>query len=186
MPKNHYKDAQIALMKCAYPAFEKNLENTTAREQMDFIFETIKSIRNIRQSLNIAPSSIVDIQIYSSDKEEKGIIEQAQDYIKRLAKVGNITKNTTPEVPKASATAVIGNMHLYIPLEGLIDINSEIAKQNKKLEKLNQEKASLNGRLSNEKFVKNAPENVLEQTKERLEEIESQSKSIEALIAQLS
>ena len=68
----------------------------------------------------------------------------------------------------------------------MIDIQSEIAKQNKKLEKLNQEKNSLNSRLNNEKFVQNAPESVLEQTKERLEEIEIQSKAISALIEQLS
>ena len=162
------------------------MQNTKFNNGDHIDFETIKAIRNIRQSLNIAPSSIVDIQTYSNNEEEKEIINQTQDYIKRLAKVGNIQQNTTAAVPKASATAVISNMHLYVPLEGLIDIQSEIAKQNKKLEKLNQEKNSLNSRLNNEKFVQNAPESVLEQTKERLEEIEIQSKAISALIEQLS
>ena len=171
-------------MKSDYPVFKAEFENKEAESQMSFVFEVIKSIRNIRQSLNIVPSLEIAVEVYSEGVETQ-IIEKTQDCIKRMTKVSNIKINSTKEVPNQSATAVVGNMNIFIPLSGLIDIDAEIAKQKKKLEKLKQEENSLNGRLNNKKFVDNAPESVLTQTKERLSEISIQSKAIDELLESL-
>jgi valyl-tRNA synthetase len=171
-------------MKSDYPVFEAKFENKEAESQMSFVFEVIKSVRNIRQSLNIAPSLEIGIEVYSENNETQ-IIDETQNYIKRMTKLSNIKINSTKKVPNQSATAIVGNTNIFVPLAGVIDIDSEILKQNKKLEKLQQEKQSLNGRLSNKKFVDNAPESVLVQTRERLSEIETQSKAIDELLESL-
>jgi valyl-tRNA synthetase len=184
IPGESYKDGQIALMKCDYPVFDAQFENKEAEVQMNFVFDVIKSIRNIRQSLNIAPSALINMEIFAN-KEDGIIIEKTQSYIKKLARVESIKTLNEKTVSDQSATAVVGNTNIFIPLAGLIDVNAEIAKQNKKLEKLTQEKNSLNGRLSNTKFVENAPEEVLNQTKQRLEEISSQETAIQDLLKSL-
>lgn len=184
IPGKAYKDGQISLMKCDFPTFDAAVENKAAETSMEFVFETIKSIRNIRQSLNIAPSTEITLEVYSEGAEAE-VFKTAQDYIKRLTKVSEIKTLTEKIVPAQSATAIISNTNIFIPLAGLIDIDAEVAKQKKKLEKLSQEEQSLNGRLNNEKFVANAPESVLTQTKERLEEIASQVKSINELLSSL-
>ena len=71
------------------------------------------------------------------------------------------------------------------PLENLIDFNEEIARQQKKLDKLTAEKKSLAGRINNPKFVANAPQELIQQTKDRIAEIEGQESTIEELIASL-
>ena len=84
-----------------------------------------------------------------------------------------------------SASAVVGTTKVILPLDGLIDIEKEIAKQTKKLDQLTKEKSQLEGRLKNEKFVSNAPAELVEQTKQRISEIDVQLKAIEELVSSL-
>ena len=126
-----------------------------------------------------------DIEI-RADKNEKPIFEEIEAYIKRLARVENITYgNENADAPKKSATAVVWASKIIVPLENLIDFNAEIARQQKKLDKLTAEKKSLSGRINNPKFVANAPQELIKQTKERVEEITLQEKTIETLINSL-
>ena len=184
IPGEVYKDGQKAIMKADFPAFDEKFENKESETQMNFVFEIIKSIRNIRQSLNISPSVDISVEAHAQGAEAK-TIKASQNYIKRLVKTSEIKLLQEKIVPEQSATAIVGNTNIFVPLAGLIDIDAEILKQKKKLEKLLQEKQSLNGRLGNKKFVDNAPEAVLSQTKERLEEIEVQENSIQELLNSL-
>lgn len=174
-----------AIMKSDFPVYEDKLSFKDENIQMELVFETIKSLRNVRQSFNIPVSSKVDINVIATDSE-KAIFEKVESYIRRLAKVENISYVKDNEVTlKQSASAVVGNSKVIIPLAGLIDLNAEISRQNKKLEKLLNEKNSLAGRMKNEKFVSSAPAEVIEQTKARIEELSSQQNAIEELIASL-
>ena len=74
---------------------------------------------------------------------------------------------------------------LIVPLADLIDLDAEIKRQEKKLEKLTNEKNSLQGRMKNEKFVSNAPKELVEQTNARIEEITTQENAIKDLIESL-
>ena len=174
-----------AIMVCDFPQYCADLEFSAAREQMELVFETIKSVRNVRQSFNIPMSVKFDVEI-RAEKSEKPVFEAIEALIQRLAKVENITygEETAP-TPKKSATAVVSASKIIIPLENLIDFNAEIARQKKKLEKLVNEKNSLVGRMKNEKFVQNAPKELIEQTNARIDEISIQEKTINELIIEL-
>ena len=88
-------------------------------------------------------------------------------------------------VAKQSASAVVGNSKIIIPLAGLINLDEEIARQNKKLDKILNEKKSLDGRINNPKFVSNAPQELIETTKARIEELAAQAATINELIDNL-
>mgnify|MGYP005754274445 CR=1 FL=1 len=174
-----------AIMLADFPAFEEKLAFPKEAEEMELVFETIKSLRNVRQSFNIPTSLKFNIEI-RADKSEKATFEAIESYIKRLAKVENISyADDSLPVPKKSATAVVSASKIIIPLENLIDFNEEIKRQQKKLDKLVAEKNSLSGRMANEKFVANAPKELIEQTKSRIEEIQVQENTINDLIASL-
>ena len=182
IPKNTQTKALIV---AEFPIYKENLEFVKEAEEMELVFETIKSLRNLRQGFNIAMSVKFDIEI-RADKNEKPIFKEIEAYIKRLARVENITYgNENADAPKKSATAVVWASKIIVPLENLIDFNAEIARQQKKLDKLTAEKKSLSGRINNPKFVANAPQELIKQTKERVEEITLQEKTIETLINSL-
>ena len=174
-----------AIMLAQFPVFSKNLVFSKEAKEMELVFETISSLRNVRQSFNIPLSLNFDIEIHAS-KDEEPIFKEIESYIKRMAKVGNITYSDSETQIKKSASAVVSASKIIIPLENLIDFNQEIARQNKKLEKLSGERKSLEGRINNPKFVSNAPADLIKQTRERIDEILLQEESIKDLIKSLS
>lgn len=174
-----------ALIIAKYPVYEEALSFPKEAEEMKLVFETITSLRNVRQSFNIPTSATVDVEIRAEGKE-KEIFTEIEAYIRRLAKVNNITyaEMNAPTPPK-SAAAVVSASKLVVPLADLIDLDAEIKRQEKKLEKLTNEKNSLEGRMKNEKFVANAPKELVEQTNARIAEISAQQEVIKDLIDSL-
>lgn len=174
-----------ALIVADFPVYSEELSFPKEASEMKLVFDTITSLRNVRQSFNIPTSATVDVEI-RADKSEKEIFEEIESYIHRLAKVNNITyADMNAAVPPKSASAVVSASKLIVPLADLIDLDAEVKRQEKKLEKLTNEKNSLEGRMKNEKFVANAPKELVEQTNARIEEISTQQKAIQELIDSL-
>jgi valyl-tRNA synthetase len=178
-------DKPSALIIAEYPTYKEELSYPTEAEEMKMVFDTITSLRNVRQSFNIPTSATVDVEIRSEGRE-KEIFNSIESYIHRLAKVNNITyAELNAPVPPKSATAVVSTSKLIVPLADLIDLDAEIKRQEKKLDKLRNEKNGLLGRMKNEKFVANAPKELVEQTNARIEEITAQEQVITDLIESL-
>ena len=182
IPKNSEFPAIIV---ADFPVYSEKLAFPKEAREMELVFETIKSLRNVRQSFNISTSLKMDIEIRAAE-DEKPVFEAIESYIKRLARVENITyADVNAPVPQKTATAVVSASKIVLSLENLIDFNEEIKRQQKKLDKLTGEKKSLEGRINNPKFVANAPKELIQQTKERIAEIEIQESAINELIASL-
>ena len=181
------KDTDVkAIMLSKYPVYEEKFKFIKENTQMELVFETIKSLRNVRQSFNIPVSTKINIEILANSEEET-IFKDVEPYIHRLARVEDIKYvDETHKTQKQSASTVVSNSKIIIPLSGLIDLNEEIKRQNKKLEKLMNEKNSLLARVNNEKFMNNAKPELIEQTKARIEEITVQEKTIKDLVSSLS
>ncbi len=171
-----------ALIKAEYPQYKDEYHFPTEAKEMELVFETITSLRNVRQSFNISPSIKVNIEVLAPS-EEKPVFEAVIPYLQRLARVENVKFiENTDNSSKKSATAVVSASKIIIPLENLIDMDEEIARQNKKLDKLLKEKSSLEGRVNNPKFVEKAPKELVEETKAKIEELSCQQKAIEDFI----
>ena len=174
-----------AIMLAPYPVYSELNSYPKEAKEMELVFETISSLRNVRQSFNIPLSLNFDIEIHAS-VEEKPIFKEIESYIKRMAKVENISYVDEDVTTKKSASAVVSASKIIIPLENLINFDKEIARQNKKLDKLVVERKSLEDRINNPKFVSNAPADLIKQTKDRIDEILIQEKTITDLIESLS
>jgi valyl-tRNA synthetase len=140
-----------------YPVVDEKLVKDSADEEMDFVKDIITAIRNIRGEMNIAPSKKVNAMIKSSSVKDYQI-----EYIKKLAKVEELKVDANIQKPKASASAVLRGVEIFIPLEGLIDLDVERQKIQKEITRLEGSLAGIEKKLSNEKFVTNAIPEVVE------------------------
>ena len=174
--------SEVALMKTDFPVYNKEFEFEHESEQMQNVFEAIKSLRNLRADFNIPVGSKINIKIDGDEDLFSKIIP----YIKRLARVENVEFEKNSKDEKHCAYCSVGDTKIIVPLEGLIDINKEIERQNKKIQKFEAELNSLNARLNNEKFVNSAPKEVVEQTRARTKEIKTEISTISELISKLS
>ena len=179
------KDNENDALICSdFPVYNDKLIYQKESKEMEVVFETIKSLRNLRQSFNINVGVSIDI-IVDAAKHELDIFKSIEAYIKRLAKVNEISYDLEKAKDKKCANCVVANSKLIVPLDNLINFEDEIARQNKKLLKLTNEKKSLEARLNNEKFMQNAKQELIEQTKLRIDEISSQEAVIKQLIDNL-
>lgn len=179
--KNSENDALIL---ADFPVYCEKLNYSKENKEMEVVFETIKSLRNLRQSFNINVGVSIEI-IVDAAKNELDIFKSIEAYIKRLAKVNLISYNTGEAKDKKCANCVVSNSKIIVPLNNLINFEDELARQNKKLIKLTNEKKSLEARLNNEKFMQNANPALIEQTRARINEISSQEAVINDLIENL-
>ena len=140
-----------------FPKAEDKLIHESAEREMDFVKDIITAIRNIRGEMNIAPSKKVNAMIKSASVKEHQV-----DYIKKLAKVDELKVELNLTKPKASVSAVISDCEIFIPLEGLIDLDVERQRVQKEITRLEGSLAGIEKKLSNEKFVANAAPEVVE------------------------
>lgn len=140
-----------------FPVVNESMIKESAEVEMEFVKDIITAIRNIRGEMNIAPSKKVNALIKSSQVKEYQI-----EYIKKLAKVEEIKVDSNIQKPKASASAVLKDAEIFIPLEGLIDLEVERQRIQKEIQRLENSIATVEKKLSNEKFVTNAPAEVVE------------------------
>ncbi len=173
-----------ALIRADFPVYSDKFNYPKESKEMEVVFETIKSLRNLRQSFNINVGVSIDI-IVDATKNELDIFKSIEAYIKRLAKVNEISYDLEKAKNKKCANCVVANSKIIVPLDNLINFEDEVARQNKKLLKLTNEKKSLEARLNNEKFMQNANPALIEQTRARINEISSQEAVINDLIENL-
>jgi valyl-tRNA synthetase len=147
-----------------FPEVKKELINPQADKDMEVVENIITAIRNIRGEMNIPPSKKINVLLKSSEVSERQI-----DYIKKLARVEDLKAGENIVKPKASASSVVKSSEIYIPLEGLIDLDVERQRLQKEITRLEGSLTGIEKKLSNEKFVNGAPADVVEKerTKQR-------------------
>ena len=147
-----------------FPNVAKELINPKADREMETVVNIVTAIRNIRGEMNIPPSKKINVLLKSNEVKERQI-----DYIKKLAKVEDLKAGENITKPKATASAIVKSFEIYIPLEGLIDLDVERQRLQKEITRLEGSLAGIEKKLSNEKFINGAPADVVEKerTKQR-------------------
>jgi valyl-tRNA synthetase len=165
----------------AYPVLNNKLIKPSAESEMEKIQGIVYAIRNIRGEMNIPPSKKIDAIIKST-----AVKDYQTDYIKKLALVENISVGDNLEKPKVSASAVFKNSEIYIPLEGIIDLDVERQRMDKELKRLEGLLTGLDKKLTNEKFINNAPAQVVEKEKAKRRDWQENHEKIKEFLANLN
>ncbi|AXA32950.1 valine--tRNA ligase [Francisella adeliensis] len=163
--KAHLDNAQTSIMDVSYPETTQDLEAPEAEKAIRWLQNIVTTLRNMRSEVGIKPSLGISLIVKDVAEKDKEYLAQTQGFIKALAKVENIEFNDNPPT---SLSQIVEGLELNIPLEGLVDIEAEKARLDKELDKLKGEVVRFEKKLSNERFVSNAPEAVVAVEKEKL------------------
>ncbi len=157
-----------SLMSEPYPEVDTQLISEKAEAEIKWLQTFVLGIRQIRAQMNISPNKVLNCFVQDFNAVDQTYLNNNTNILKSLSKMQTINKLSPNDEAPESATALVGEMKILIPLAGLIDKEQEIVRLNKEIEKLNQQKAQFESKLNNEKFVSSAPKEIVNTERTRL------------------
>jgi len=150
-----------------------------AVENMQQIMNAIRSIRNIRAEFNISPGSHINIMMLIHDAELRDVFTKNKAYISEMTKAGSFDISAAmTAAPQQAVSSVTSTMEIYVPLEGVIDMEKEIQRLEKDLNSVELDINKAEAKLQNEKFLVRAPQEVIEKEKGKVKEAQSRKEGI--------
>ncbi|GAB6282885.1 MAG: valine--tRNA ligase [Ignavibacterium sp.] len=146
----------------SFPKFNSSYFNEDAEFEMENLKQIVTSIRNIRGEMNIPPSKMITVLMNS-----ESIPDYSLNYIKKLTRAEKINIDKNLSKPKASASAVLKNCEIFVPLEGLIDLDTERQRLQKEISRIENSLNGIEKKLSNPNFLNNAPKEIIEKEKSK-------------------
>ncbi len=172
------RERSSLLCHATWPA--PDFEDAEAAGDINWLIDLVSGIRSVRSEMNVPPAAVAPLAVIDANATTRERLVRHEAAIKRLARVGDIS--LAEAAPKGSAQIVLGEATVCLPLGSLIDLKAEAARLQKELAKVTEEIARLHKKLGNDKFVANAPEEVVAAEREKLAEYgESQARLAVAL-----
>jgi valyl-tRNA synthetase len=166
-----------------WPVYEENIHDEIAEKDMTLIIEAIKSLRNIRAEMNVPPSRKAKVIAYIAD-ESKRAFENGRAYVEKLASASEVEFITDKkEVPENAVSVVVQGGELFMPLFDLVDREKELERLNKEKAKLEGEITRVDKKVNNPGFVNKAPQEVVDAEKAKGEKYKEM---LEAVLARIS
>ena len=166
-------DNESLLINSQSPKFNKIMVNHNIEQDIKLIMITISAIRNIKASLNISPSKTINMYVRGKN-QYTDIIQNNIDLMNRMIKIKKLEVGEKLIKPAQSATAVIENLEIFIPLKGLIDIEKEIKRLEKQVSDMEGRLNSVSKKLDNKNFVDRAPKDIIEHEKAKQADYQQQ------------
>ncbi len=163
-----------------YPVYDPQKVDTEAIAELNWVKAFIMGVRQVRSEMDIKPGKLLPVLLKNGSETDRQRLTENQSFLSSLAKLEAITWLEDAEEAPESATALVGDMKLLIPLAGLIDKQAELERLQKNMTKLKAEVNRLSGKLSNANFVDKAPEAVVNKEREKLAEAESALNSLQS------
>ena len=184
-------DEQIASMALAGPgepliapaiaALEADdFSDPAAEAEIGWVVDLVTAIRSVRSEMNIPPATLIPLVLSDASTETKERAQRWSDTVKRMARLADISFADRP--PEGAVQLLVRGEVVALPLKGVIDLSAEKARLDKEIVKAEADIKRVDAKLSNEKFVANAPEEIVEEEKEKREAaVARKEKILEAL-----
>jgi valyl-tRNA synthetase len=156
-----------------YPAMEIDLIDPEAEQEMEWLKRVIVGVRTVRAEMNLAPGRHLPLLLQHGREQDRARIGQHRVYLMRLARLSSIAWLSPSDVPPASATALAGELKLFIPMADLIDKEAELARLGKEIAKTRKELERSDAKLANPAFSERAPTEVVQKERQRVSEMRS-------------
>lgn len=160
-----------------------HLSESETPKDFDLIKEVIVALRNLRSENKVDAGKWVKAMIIAGNNQE--LINSQKEVVMKLARLEELTAVEAGKKPKGSAVSVVGGLEIYLDLAGLIDIEAEKARLEKEIVETEKYLKGLEIKLSNDEFVKNAPEAVVGKEKEKLAEAQEKFNKLKDQLASL-
>lgn len=180
------QDDEESIMISSWPEYSE--ENTFEKEEaaVETIKEAVRSIRNIRSEMNVAPSKKAKVFVVSDDATVREIFEKGNVFFATLGYASEVIIQSDKEgIEDDAVSVVIPKATIYMPFAELVDIAKEIERLHKEVERLNKELARVNGMLSNPNFVSKAPEKKINEEKEKKAKYEQMMEQVRGQLSHL-
>ena len=175
------RDSGDTIMTQSFPNTSIELRDETAEADVAWIKSVVTATRNIRGEMDISPAKAIPILFSNGAESDKTRLEQYGSLLQFLIRPEKLEWWDSSEEPPLSATHLVGDMQVLVPMAGLIDKDAELARLDKDIEKKEKDQARTKGKLSNPNFVDKAPDDVVQKEKDKLVELDT---ALQQLLAQ--
>jgi len=167
----------------AWPQLSLELVDEEAEAEIDWMVQLIAETRSTRSELNVPPAAKIPLLLLGADRATEARLERYQDLIDRMARLEYST--SAKEAPAGSVTFVIDGATVALPLQGVVNLPAEAARLAKEIAKLEGEVAKMDQKLGNKQFIEKAPEEVVEELRERREEAATSAVKLQHALTQI-
>jgi len=162
---------QSMLIVAPWPDYAKVARDPAAESEMNWVKALISEVRSVRAEMNVPPASKLPLTLKTGNADERAWLQRHNDLILRMARLETAVAGDA--FAKSSAQIVVGNGTAGLALEGFIDFAKERARLTKEQQRLTAEIGRIDAKLGNEAFVAKAPEEVIEEQREKRAEYEA-------------
>lgn len=160
-----------SIMLQGYPQVNSALIDETSVKELEWLKNVIVAVRTVRSEMNISPAKQISILLRKGNQDDKHFYKQNQHLLFTLAKLEACTWIADDETPPDASSAFVGELEIFIPMAGLINIAEESARLNRELAKCQKDFELISNKLNNPQFVDKAPAEVVAKEKLRREEL---------------
>lgn len=169
----------------SWPVADQRYWNDEAEKDLGLLQQLIGSIRNIRGEMNVPPSKQAHVLIKSSNPKHLALIEQNQVYLTSLARLSDVVLGSDLTKPRYSASSVVADLEIFMPLEGLIDIEVERNRLTKEIVRLEKQIEAINAKLLNQDFLAKAPKEVVDRERQKCNDFQANVTKLKANLRSL-
>ncbi|SDE45283.1 valyl-tRNA synthetase [Bhargavaea beijingensis] len=174
-----------SIVTAKWPVADPSLSDKQRAGDMKHLMDVIKAVRNVRAEVNTPMSKKVALAIRTHDDATQAALENNRAYLERFCNPETLDISRDLAAPEKSMSAVVTGAELFMPLEGLINIEEELARLEKELGKWQGELKRVEGKLSNERFVSKAPAAVVEEERAKQKDYQEKYDAVQKRIAEL-
>ncbi|WP_100402195.1 valine--tRNA ligase [Bacillus sp. FJAT-42315] len=168
-----------------WPEVRPELSDEKAASDMKLLVDIIRAVRNIRAEVNTPMSKQIKLTIKAKDEAVLSVLEYNRAYVERFCNPEELTISVDAVAPDKAMTAVVTGAELILPLEGLINIEEEIARLQKEWDKWNSEVERVQKKLGNERFISKAPQKVVDEERAKEQDYLEKRAAVEARMNEL-
>jgi len=172
------------LITTPWPNLPLSLADEGAEAEIQWMVALIEETRSTRSELNVPAGAKIPLLLIGAGAEAEARLERYQDLIDRMGRLEYST--SAKEAPKGSVTFVLDGATVALPLEGVVDLPAEAARLSKEIGKLDGELGKMDAKLNNKDFIGRAPEEVVEELRERREDASASVAKLRHALAQIS
>ena len=178
--------SEDTIMLSGWPEADQALIDDELETRLEQIQAVVTAVRSVRSELNVHPSKRSDLYIKVSEESFAELLKEHIEYFRSLVKMNELHVGLDVKKPAVSASTVISGAEIFIPLEGLIDVDLEKARLEKELANLKNLLERVSKKLANADFLANAPDDVIKKEKAKQtdfeERIEKMNKNLEQIL----
>ncbi len=181
-----YMGEGASIMHQAWPEADESKIDEQATRDIEWLKGVIIAVRNIRAEMNIAPGKPLDVLLTKGQPEDAERLDQNRRFLAKLAKLESVTWLANPDEAPLSATQLVGDMEVLVPMADLIDKDAELARLAKEIDKQDKLIGGIEKKLGNDGFIAKAPVAVVEKERAKLAEFQATRQLLEEQQAKIA